>query len=184
MLRTIMNKKETQDLVTRLLAGGNSKTATFNQLAGQGVSDGYIASLIASHADPKLCERHGRLIKAVLIIAYVQMVITTLLGFAIGLKTNLTTGLISASAMAAFMYMFVWGFKRNKVWAYNVTILLAIIQLPNQLKEFSQAPIATTVWVLIAVAIFAFIWHVRKKLFPDFAFLAPRKVDGSYVFTN
>jgi hypothetical protein len=81
----------------------------------------------------------------VLIIAYVQMVMTTLLGFAIGLKTNLTTGLISASAMAAFMYMFVWSFKRNKMWAYNMTILLSIIQLPNQLKEFSQAPIATTV---------------------------------------
>lgn len=29
-----------------------------------------------------------------------------------------------------------------------------------------------------------YVWYVRQKIFPDFSFIAPKKIKGQYVFTN
>jgi hypothetical protein len=31
---------------------------------------------------------------------------------------------------------------------------------------------------------FAYVWYVREKIFPDFAFVSPKKVKGKYIFAS
>jgi len=179
-----MNKKEAHGLVKKLLEDGNTKMETFRQLVGQGVSDSYIARIIASYADPELRQQHSFLINILLVITFLEIILAGLVGLGIGLKVSLTVGLIASAFMSAIMFLFFWGFKKNKVWAYNLTILLSITQFPSQLKGFSADPTGTSVAMAIGIALLTFTWYVRQKLFPDFAFLSPKKVDGAYVFRN
>jgi hypothetical protein len=86
--------------------------------------------------------------------------------------------------VGAFMYLLVWGFQNNKAWAYNVTIILTIVNLPKQFKGFMDAPLLNKIALLIGLALFAFTWYVRGKLFPDFLFMSPRKTGKTYVFSS
>lgn len=36
----------------------------------------------------------------------------------------------------------------------------------------------------INIVLLAFVWYVRGKIFPDFAFVGPRRVNGKYLFTG
>ncbi len=36
----------------------------------------------------------------------------------------------------------------------------------------------------INIVLLAFVWYVRVKIFPDFAFVGPRRVNGKYLFTG
>lgn len=44
--------------------------------------------------------------------------------------------------------------------------------------------LATAIGLLIGLGLFACIWYVRSRIFPDFVFMAPRKAAGNYVFSD
>ena len=179
-----MNKKEIQGEVDRRLSNGESKTLVFRLLSGSGINDRVLAHQIASYASPMLCQCHSKLILAMIVIAWVQLVIALLIGIVIGLKMGLLGMLIVTAFVGALAYLFVWGFSHNKAWAYNATILLSIANSPKSLNGFTETPILSIVSLLLGIALFSFTWFVRRKLFPDFAFIAPKKVKGAYVFSN
>lgn len=179
-----MNAKEAQEKIITMLAGGSKKDDVFNQLIGQGVSDRKIAYMIASYADPALCKANKGLINGVLAVAWVQFGLGALIGLSMGLTRGLASGLFIASFISIFTLAFVWGFLKNKAWAYNATILLSIIQLSRQLSGYVESPIETSIFLAISVAWIAYVWYVRDKLFPDFTFTSPRKVNGKYVFIS
>jgi len=80
--------------------------------------------------------------------------------------------------------LFVWGFSKNNVGAYNAYLILTITQLPRQLTGFEERPVSTLIGCLIGLALFAYIWYVRTRIFPDFNFIAPKKMNGKYVFSE
>ncbi|MGN8249321.1 hypothetical protein [Pseudomonas sp. SMV7] len=80
--------------------------------------------------------------------------------------------------------LLVWGFYNHRAGAYNAYILLALGQLPKSLAGFASDPATTTVVMAISIVLLAFVWYVRGKIFPDFAFVGPRKVNGKYLFTG
>ena len=70
------------------------------------------------------------------------------------------------------------GFYTHRVGAYNAYILLSVIQLPRSFEGFTSSPVATLIAVGLSVGVLAFVWYVRSKLFPDFAFITPKKIRG------
>ncbi|MEN6473728.1 MAG: hypothetical protein ABFD81_06930 [Syntrophaceae bacterium] len=179
-----MKKKEVQIEIHRRLAQGESKSSVFQMLSGKGIKDRVVAHIIASYADPKLCVRHVKLIKIIVAIAWIELVVGILVSIVLSAKLGLILTLLITAFAGAFCYLFVWGFTNNKAWAYNVSILLSITNIPKSLSGFSETPVANTLILIINVAVLAFTWYLRDKIFPDFLFVTPRKVNGTYIFSN
>lgn len=179
-----MNKKETEVEIDRRLSKGEGKTAVFQLLSGSGVNDRVLALQIAPYADPILCERYAKLTKALVAIAWVELVLAVPLIIEISKPLGLVGIFIFTGLLGGFSYLFVWGFKNNRAWAYNGTILLSILHLPKLLNGITQTPIACIISLLIRITLLSFTWFVRSKLFPDFGFIAPRKLNSTYVFSN
>jgi hypothetical protein len=183
-LQVIMKKKEIQAQVDLRLSNGDSKSSTFRQLSGQGVSDRVVAHMIASYASIELCNRHARLIDAMIVISWLQLAVAVLASIAMSIKSGVLAVVLITALVGAFAYLFVWGFTNNKAWAYNATILLSLINLPQSLTGFFATPISSTIGLVVGVGLIAFTWYVRGKLFPDFAFITPKKIKGTYVFSG
>lgn len=183
-----MNKKQIRSAIDERLAQGHPKTAIFQALSGQGLSDRRLADLMATRPHPVLLQRHAGLIRAQVGIAWAQLVLVLLVCLWAGLKTGGVAGLIGALLVLAlvggFMYLFVWGFQRNRAWAYTASLVLGIINLPKVLMDLPQAPAAGAVGLLVALGLLGFTWHVRSKLFPDLTAFGPRKLDGEYRFAR
>lgn len=179
-----MNKKEIQASVNDLLAKGMAKSEVFAQLSGQGVKDSQLASFIAAYADPARCDEHERKVNILVTIMFVQAVIAFLMGLAIGAKIGPNAKWIVSGLIALIPLLFAWGFYRHKAGAYNAYLLLTIIQLPRAFEGFASNPVASSVALAINLSVLAYVWYVRQKIFPDFAFITPKKVKGQYVFTD
>lgn len=67
---------------------------------------------------------------------------------------------------------------------YNGYILLQVVSLPKLFKGLEAEPVSTLAAVAINVAVLAYVWYVRSKLFPDFLAFTPRKLSGKYVFVT
>jgi hypothetical protein len=179
-----MDRKEIKAQVVQLLADGVAKSEVFSRLAGQGIKDRAVAYQIAAYADPQRCRaNHGHLI-VVRVIAWLQVLLGLLIGFAIGIRISPVAGLICAGVIGGFALLFVWGFSKNSFIAYRAYLLLTITQFPRQLTGFDAHPMPTLISLLIGLALFAYIWFVRSRIFPDFNFVSPRKVNGRYVFAE
>lgn len=109
-----MNKKEIKAEIQSLLSRGESKSAVFARFTGQVLSDRVLANVIASHASPELCDRHEKLIDAMIVISWLQMALGILIAIGLSIDLGLVAGLIITGLMAAFCYLFVWGFTHNK----------------------------------------------------------------------
>lgn len=179
-----MNKKEIQAKVHDLLAAGTAKTDAFTQLAGQGVKDSKLAYFIASYADPNRCDKQERKVNILITIMFAQALITSFLGFGIGATIGPNAKWIVGALIALIPLLFAWGFYTHRVGAYNAYILLAIVQLPRSFEGFTSSPVATSIAIAVNVAVLGYVWYVREKLFPDFAFITPKKIKGKYVFSG
>lgn len=179
-----MNKKEVQAKVYELLAAGTPKAKVFEQLTGQGVKDSQLAYSIASFADPSRCDNHERKVNILITVMFIQALIAFFMGFGIGAKIGPNAKWIAGALIALIPLLFAWGFYAHRVGAYNAYILLTIIQLPRSFEGFTSSPVATSIAIAISVAVLAYVWYVREKLFPDFAFITPKKVKGEYVFSG
>lgn len=179
-----MNKKEIQARVRELLTAGTAKTEVFAQLAGQGVKDSRLAYFIASYADPNRCDDHERKVNVLITVMFIQALIAFLLGFGIGAKIGPNAKWIVGALTGLIPLLFAWGFYMHRAGAYNAYILLTIVQLPKSFEGFASSPVATSIAIAVNVAVLAYVWYVREKLFPDFAFITPKKIKGEYVFSG
>jgi len=179
-----MNKREVRAKVTEMLSAGEKKQNVFAELSGRGVKDWVLANFIASHVDPRRCIENRIHRRIVIAIAYLQVVAAILVGLHIAVDSSVTLALVFGAMALSLAALFVWGFSKNKAGAYNAFLFLTLTQFPQQLKGFSENPVATSVGLAIAVGIITYVGFVRYRLFPDFVFLGARKVDGQYVFSD
>jgi hypothetical protein len=181
-----MKKKQIQEAIHTQLNQGRPKSEVFQTMSGQGIKDRVVAHFIAAHAAPDLVRRHAKLIDAMIVISWLQMAVAVLMGvvLGIGMHAGWIALLLVTAFLGGFTYLFVWGFTRNRAWAYNATIMLSIINLPKVLGDVGKAPMANGIALALSIALIAFTWYVRGKVFPDFAFMSPRKLKGSYVFSS
>jgi hypothetical protein len=180
-----MKPAEIKSEVKRLMSSGISKIEIFKMLSAQGAKESKAAYAIASYADPELCKNNSWKINTLVAIQLFQAVFVFFILFNIFSSEGGVAKWIAGGLGSTFVLLFAWGFYKSRIWAYNVTIVLSITQLPNSLKGFQSNPISSSVALAIGVALVVFVWHVRSKLFPDFGtMLTPRKAEGKYVFTT
>ncbi|WP_085616205.1 MULTISPECIES: DUF3592 domain-containing protein [unclassified Pseudomonas] len=182
--QSALSKKEVQKKVRELLGANIAKSEVFSQLSGQGVKDSQLAYFIASYADPVRCDEHDRKVNILITIMLVQALIGFILGMTLGAGIGPAAKWIVSISMILIPLLWVWGFYNHRVVAYNAYILLALPQFPTTLAGFASNPATTTVSLVISIVMLAFVWYVRGKIFPDFAFVTPRKVKGKYFFTD
>lgn len=179
-----MNKKEIKNKVNELLASGVAKTEVFAQLSGQGVKDNQLAYYIAAYASPSLTEEYASKVSTLVTLMFIQSLIAFFMGFVIGAKIGPTAQWVFAVLIASIPLLFAWGFYKNYVGAYNAYILLSVVQLPKQFTGISESPIATSIGIAVGLGILIFVWYLQRKIFPDFLFVAPKKIKGKYVFSD
>jgi hypothetical protein len=179
-----LSKKEVQQKVRELLAAGTAKSEVFSQLSGRGVKDSKLAYFIASYADPIRCDEHDRKVNILITIMLAQALIALILGLDIGARMGPTAKWVMGVSMTLIPLFLVWGFYNHRVGAYNAYILLALPQFPRSLEGFTSSPATTAIALAISIAILAFVWYVRGKIFPDFVFVNPRKIKGKYIFSG
>jgi hypothetical protein len=179
-----MNKKEIKNKVNELLASGVAKSEVFAQLSGQGVKDNQLAYYIAAYAPPHLTEEYAGKVSTLVTLMFVQALIASFMGFIIGAKIGPTAQWVFAVLIASIPLLFAWGFYKNYVGAYNAYILLSVVQLPKQFTGISESPIATSIGIAVGLGILIFVWYLQRKIFPDFTFVAPKKIKGKYVFSD
>jgi hypothetical protein len=179
-----MDKKEMKARIEEMLSAGEKKRDVFDALSGEGVKDRVIAYWIAAHVAPQRCAANKWHIRALIVISWIELVLGLLVGFSIGVKTSPVAGLVTGVAVGLFCALFVWGFTKNRANVYNATILITLIQIPRAVQGFSSESGITLIALLINLALVAYVWFVRNRLFPDFAFVSPRKSNGQYVFSD
>lgn len=179
-----MNKNEIQAAVIDMLGSGMGKTEVFAKLSGQGMKDSRLAYMVASYADPARCDEHDRKVNILITIMFIQAVIAFLMGFSIGAQIGPNAKWVVSGLIAAIPLLFAWGFYRHKVGAYNIYIVLTIIQFPRSLDGFASNPVINGIALAINLAVLAYVMYVRQKLFPDFIFISPKKVKGQYIFSS
>jgi len=179
-----MNKQEVKARIAELISTGVAKSEIFKQLSGQGLKDSKIAYLIAAHADPALCAEHRGKVKLLIGLMVFQSLLCFVGGFFLGAAIGPNAKWIFALICLVIPLLFAWGFYKNFAGAYNGYILLSIVNLPKSLEGFMQDPISSFIGLAITIGIVVFVWHVRSKLFPDFALITPKKIKGEYVFSS
>ncbi|AJK49159.1 hypothetical protein [Burkholderia plantarii] len=179
-----MDRKEARAKVRGRLAAGETKSEVFRALSGQGVKDRALAFLIASHLDPRRYEQNRIHVRIVIAVACLQLIIGLLTGAYLGVTRSPVEGSIVGGVVVVMAGLFLWGFATHNAGAYNAFLLVAIAQWARQLREFAVDPGGAAVALGVSIAIFAYVWFVRSRLFPDFAFIGPRKAGGQYVFTE
>lgn len=179
-----MNKREIKAKIKELLSSGTTKSAVFAQLSGQGVKDSQLAYFIASYPDPVRCDEQRWKSNILITLMFIQAVIVFLLGFGIGARIGPNARWLVGVFLALIPLLFAWGFYANRVGAYNAYILLSVVQLPKSFEGFSSNPGASSMGIAIGVGLIAYVWYVREKIFPGFAWMTPKKVKGEYVFVG
>ncbi|MNF65029.1 hypothetical protein D3C85_971890 [compost metagenome] len=177
-----MKTKEAKAKVKDLLSSGVPRSEVFAQLSGQGVKDRLLARLIASTADPYLCDIHDRKVNALITLMFIQAALALLVGFIIGSTIGPNARWVIGGLGALVPLLFVWGFYNHLAGAYNTYIILSLGSAGRQVEGLISGSIIMFVGSVIGLGMFAYVFYVRQKLFPDLAFFTPRKVKGRYVF--
>lgn len=178
-----MDKSELKAEVARDLENGTDRSVVFTRLAGQGANENLLATLIAGHATPDLRSQHRGKVRALIGLMLVQAAVVLLLQLALGARYGAAAQWLLALAFAAFPLLFAWGFHKHVAGAYAAYMVVSISQLPRQLEGLLANPQGGAVGLGLSIALLAYVWHVRRLLFPDFGLLGPRKLNGHYVFS-
>lgn len=178
-----MTKKEIKSKMVELLSSGISKTDVFTELSGRGVKDSQLAYYIASYPNPTHCIAHKRKVNIVITLTSIAAILGCIACFGLE-EIGPNAKWLIVGIIILIQLLFVWGFYTNRVVAYNVFILLSIVQLPKSLEGFTSSPIISSIGIAINLGILVYVWYVRQKLFPDFIITTPKKIKGQYVFTG
>ena len=179
-----MKNRDIKTSVAQWMKAGINKAEIYDKLVAQGAKKKSAAFYIASYADPRLKFRHDGKVNLLVTIMLIQAALAALLGATMAAEIHTNAKWLIAGLFALIPLLFAWGFYKYSAMAYNAYILLSIIQIPGQLSDFMAAPLANTIALSITVAILVFVWSLRSRLFPDFAFIFPRKINGEYVFID
>lgn len=180
-----MNKKEIKNKVYELLAIGKTKSEVFSQISGQGANEKQLAFIIASYANPDRCNKQRTNVNILITIMAIEALLAFVVGFGVGAQIGPNARWVVAILCLCIPAFFAWGFHANRVGAYTGYILLSLIQLPKTLAGLASNPNPTATFIMIAInlCILSYVWYVRGKIFPDFAFTGPKKINGQYVFS-
>ncbi|HDR8962619.1 hypothetical protein [Burkholderia vietnamiensis] len=180
-----MNKKEAKTRIAALLSAGARKADVLAELAGHGLKEQLLARLIASRPDPALCRRNRVHTRILVGLGVAQLLISVALAYVfaaggLGIGATLLFGALTVS----LSLLFIWGFATHRVGAYHAFIVLSLLQLPKTIAALGRDPSAALPSLAVTVILVGYVWFVRNRMFPDFGWFSPRKIDGRYAFVE
>lgn len=181
-----MTRSELKVKIVALLSAGTGRSATFDLVSNQGINDRTVASLIANYAAPSLCQRHYGKVHLAIILMVVQSLMTLAIGLVVVTDSANSSHifLLITVLVAMVPLLFAWGIYKNHVGAYNAFLVLACVQAPRALDDFTTSPVGSSIALAITAGLIGFIAYVRYKIFPDIVVLGPRKLKGRYQFST
>jgi len=180
-----MNKKEAKTRIAALLSAGAKKADVLAELAGQGLKDHVLARLIASRADPALCRKNKVHTWILIGLGIAQLLISVALAYLFLVDGHSTGAALLFLALAVpLSLLFIWGFATHRVAAYHAFIVLSLLQLPKTIGDLARDPSSALPSLAVTVILVGYVWFVRNRMFPDFGWFTPRKVDGRYAFVE
>ncbi|HEF4774510.1 permease [Burkholderia multivorans] len=188
-----MNKKEAKAKIAALLAAGTRKAEVLANLSGQGLKDRVLARLIASRPDPERCRRNKVHVRILIGIAVVQLLISLDIAYSLfelagRLGSSRGSGqgvtLLFVALTVPLALLFIWGFATNRVGTYHAFIALSLLQLPKTIADLTHDPSDALPTLAITAVLIGYVWFVRNRMFPDYGWFTPRKIDGRYAFVD
>ncbi|EAY66729.1 hypothetical protein BCPG_05124 [Burkholderia cenocepacia PC184] len=184
-IRQAMNRKEAKTRIAVLLSAGTRKADALAELSGQGLKDRVLAHLIASRPDPERCRNNKVHVRILIALGIAQLVISLMLAyyfFVSGAGNVLVTVFLALTVPLSLL--FIWGFATHRVGAYHAFIVLSLLQIPKAVADLGRDPAAALPSLAITVVLVGYVWFVRTRLFPDYGWFTPRKVEGRYAFVE
>ncbi|CAG9265141.1 Permeases of the major facilitator superfamily [Burkholderia diffusa] len=180
-----MNKKEAKTRIAALLSAGARKADVLAELAGQGLKDRVLARLIASRPDPELCRKNRVHTRILVALGIAQLLISLALAYLL-LVDGLSIGaaVLFLALTVPLSLLFIWGFATHRVGAYHAFIVLSLLQVPRTIADLGRDPSGALPTLGVTVILVGYVWFVRNRLFPDFGWFTPRKVEGRYAFVE
>jgi len=179
-----MNKREAKMKVHEMLTMGRKKSEVFDVLSGQGVKAQVLARLIASHLDPRRYAETRIHVR----IAIAFLILQLLFLLAVCVNLALTESMVGAAFLGLFLLVFqgsiIWGLVVSNACIYNVVLLLSVTELGRQSLAFLAHRGSSILAFAISLSFYAYLMFIRRRLFPDFNFITPRKQGGRYVFRD
>ncbi|WP_269511351.1 permease [Burkholderia sp. IMCC1007] len=188
-----MNKKEAKTRIAALLSAGARKADVLAELAGHGLKDRVLARLIASRPDPALCRKNKVHTWILVGLGIAQLVISLALAYLFSAAADHlgTVGALGKGLAVLFVVLtvplsllFIWGFATHRVGAYHAFIILSLLQLPKTIADLGQDPSSALPSLAVTVVLVGYVWFVRNRMFPDFGWFTPRKIEGRYAFVE
>lgn len=193
-----MNRKEARAQIAQMLASGGRKATVFDTLSGRGVADKRLAWMIASHVDPQRAADNRFHAWVLVGVTFLQLVFGLFLMMGFWHRLPGVVDWIALLFLLAWSGLFMYGFLVNRAGTYTAVLLLTVMNAFQRLKggahgvqgvhgvhAVHSAHLGMTLfgWLLSA-ALFGYVLFVRGRLFPDFAWIGPRKRGGQYVFVD
>ncbi|MBN3726212.1 hypothetical protein [Burkholderia sp. Ac-20379] len=193
-----MNRKEARAQIAQMLDGGSRKATVFDSLSGRGVADKRLAWMIASHVDPQRAADNRFHAWVLVGVMFLQLVFGLFAMMGVWRHTSIVAGLIVLVLMLAWSGLFMYGFLVNRAGTYTAVLMLTVVSAFQRLKGGAHGvqgvsgvhvvhaahPGMTLFGWLLSFALFGYVLFVRRRLFPDFAWIGPRKQGGQYVFVD
>ncbi|KFL53850.1 MULTISPECIES: hypothetical protein [Burkholderia] len=188
-----MNRKDAKTRIAVLLSAGTRKADVLAELSGQGLKDRVIASLIASRPDPERCRKNKVHTWILVALGTLQLAISLMLAYYfsaaagdLGVSGALGNGLVVVflALTVPLSLLFIWGFATHRVGAYHAFILLSLLQLPKTVAELGRDPSTALPGLAVTLVLVGYVWFVRNRMFPDYGWFTPRKVEGRYAFVE
>ncbi|KVF68520.1 permease [Burkholderia diffusa] len=180
-----MNKKEAKTRIAALLSAGARKADVLAELAGQGLKDRVLARLIASRPDPELCRKNKVHTRVLIALGVAQLLISVALAYLILVNgLNIGAAVLFLALTVPLSLLFIWGFATHRVGAYHAFIILSLLQVPKTIADLGRDPSTALPTLGVTVILVGYVWFVRNRLFPDFGWFTPRKVEGRYAFVE
>lgn len=176
-------KRDIKARIAQLRTLGVSAADIFTELRGLAYSDRALAFLLTSRPETYRCAAHKGKVRFMTAVAIVQAMLGFFVGWQIAYAEHLPWPFAIASATCALPTLTAIGFVRNHLQAYNLYILVSLVQYALQVRDIIDGYSAAWVGVLLSSLMLTFVIHLRMRLFPGVGVFLPRKdSSGNYVF--
>ncbi|WP_213939085.1 hypothetical protein [Pseudomonas sp. dw_612] len=179
-----MDKKEIKQQIVAMLDAGRSKTETFKAFSGGAIKDKVLAYWIGSHLEPARQEQHAGKVKILLGLTIAQAVLGAIVGFFLGSMIGPKATVFFTVFAALIPLWFAYGFYKHRAQYFTVYVILSLSQSAQLFKGFTEDPVSTLIGAAVTLGIVFYVAWLKTLLFPDLAFIGPKKIKGQYVFSN
>lgn len=207
-----MNHSEIVRKVKYLLSFGNSKAEVYAQLSGHGVKDSQLAWVIAGQPDAALHEKHRWKVRALATLLIVESIAwMAIVAYVLTIATPAAKpGVVATLILASIPLLFAWLLSRRDGLQFTKYLVLAQmfvvvyliagfeptlttvlfglstgVMVPMLIvQELVSGSVGHGIALRMAILQIAYVWHVKRALFPDIGLFRAKKHNGRYVFSS